>query len=180
METNLSNRIQATLLAIFTVGLVLLAVWNFRQESEYPQLQDGVWWSEAPNGSGLIAEKVLPKLDIRYDGHEYRRDVNPFGLIEFLFRKGAHLFVYGVLAASAALALRQFRLRQPAVAGLALTAVLIVATLDEWNQRYSQARTPAYQDVLVDLTGGAISLLVCSEALRLYKRLHSRRSGYEI
>lgn len=68
METNLSNRIQATLLAIFTVGLVLLAVWNFRQESEYPQLQDGVWWSEAPNGSGLIAEKVLPKSPAQRSG----------------------------------------------------------------------------------------------------------------
>ena len=32
METNLSNRLQATLLAVATVGLVLLAVLNFRQE----------------------------------------------------------------------------------------------------------------------------------------------------
>ncbi len=60
MEGNVANRIQATLLAVFTVGLALLAVLNFRQESQYPQLEDGVWWNEAPNGVGLIAEKVLP------------------------------------------------------------------------------------------------------------------------
>jgi hypothetical protein len=60
METNLSNRLQAMLLAVFTAGLVLLAVWNFRQEGAWQQLDDGVWWSEAPNGSGLIAQRVLP------------------------------------------------------------------------------------------------------------------------
>jgi PAS domain S-box-containing protein len=60
METNLSNRIQAILLALATVGLVLLAVLNFRQEARFQQPDDQVWWSEAPNGEGLIALRVLP------------------------------------------------------------------------------------------------------------------------
>src|ERR1700744_2968188 len=60
METNLSNRLQAMLLAVFTAGLVLLAVWNFRQEGVWAQPDDGVWWGEAPGGSGLIAQRVLP------------------------------------------------------------------------------------------------------------------------
>src|SRR5215469_8690696 len=58
METNLSNRIQAILLALATVGLVLLAVLNFRQESQFQQPDDQVWWREAPGG--LTAIKVLP------------------------------------------------------------------------------------------------------------------------
>jgi two-component system, NtrC family, sensor kinase len=62
METNLSNRLQATLLAILTMGLVLLAAWNLVQEAESRNQQpdDGVWWSEAAGGTGLIADKVLP------------------------------------------------------------------------------------------------------------------------
>ncbi len=60
METGLFNRLQATLLAVATVGLVFLAVLNFRQESRFQQPFDGVWWSEAPSGNGLLAEKVLP------------------------------------------------------------------------------------------------------------------------
>jgi len=60
METNLSNRLQAMLLAVFTAALVLLAVWNFRQEGTFSQPDDGVWWSEAPSGAGLIAQRVLP------------------------------------------------------------------------------------------------------------------------
>src|ERR1035437_1427691 len=59
METNLTNRLQATLLAVATAGLVLLAVLNFRQESHFPQPDDGVWWSETPTGIGLVADKVL-------------------------------------------------------------------------------------------------------------------------
>src|SRR5258708_1188075 len=60
METSLFNRLQATLLAVATVGLVFLAVLNFRQETQFQQPDDGVWWTEATNGSGLLAEKVLP------------------------------------------------------------------------------------------------------------------------
>ena len=60
METGLFNRLQATLLAVATVGLVLLAVWNFQQELHFQQPDDGIWWSEAPGGNGLIADKVLP------------------------------------------------------------------------------------------------------------------------
>jgi len=58
METNILNRLQATLLAIATVGLVMLAVWNFRQEGQFPLPNDGVWWSEA--AGGLVADEVLP------------------------------------------------------------------------------------------------------------------------
>ncbi len=60
METSLFNRLQATLLAVATVGLVFLAVLNFRQESQFQQPDDGVWWTESPSRTGLLAEKVLP------------------------------------------------------------------------------------------------------------------------
>ena len=58
MEASLFNRLQATLLALATVGLVLLAVLNFRQENRVQQPYDGVWWAEAQGG--LVATKVLP------------------------------------------------------------------------------------------------------------------------
>ncbi len=62
METNLSNRLQATLLAVMTVGLMLLAGWNLMQDAAVRNQQpdDGVWWSEAADGTGLVADKVLP------------------------------------------------------------------------------------------------------------------------
>ena len=60
METSLFNRLQATLLAVATAGLVFLAVLNFRQESHFQQPRDGVWWSEAAGNAGLVAQRVLP------------------------------------------------------------------------------------------------------------------------
>jgi PAS domain S-box-containing protein len=58
METSLFNRLQATVLALATLGLFLLAVLNFRQEAQFQQPDDGVWWHEVKGG--LQADKVLP------------------------------------------------------------------------------------------------------------------------
>ena len=58
METSVLNRLQATVLAVATAGLIVLAVLNLRQESEFQQPDDGVWWREVQGG--LEAVKVLP------------------------------------------------------------------------------------------------------------------------
>jgi PAS domain S-box-containing protein len=60
METSFIDRLQLTLLAVVTAGLVVLAGMNFWQERHSQQPDDGVWWREAAGGSGLIADKVLP------------------------------------------------------------------------------------------------------------------------
>jgi two-component system, NtrC family, sensor kinase len=60
MDSSLFNRLQATLLALATAGLMLLAVLNFRQERRFQQPDDGVWWSEV--AGGLRAQRVLPDM----------------------------------------------------------------------------------------------------------------------
>jgi PAS domain S-box-containing protein len=60
METSLSNRFQAILLALATLGLVLLAIFNYHQEQQFQQPDDGVWWREV--AGGLEAQKVLPEM----------------------------------------------------------------------------------------------------------------------
>src|SRR5580658_6800085 len=61
METNLYNRVVATLLAIATVALVLFAIFNLQQEGTYQQPDDGVVWTEAQSRvlPGLIAVRVI-------------------------------------------------------------------------------------------------------------------------
>ncbi len=58
MDRSFFNRLQATLLAVATVGVFLLAAFNLVEERQYQQPVDGVWWREAPGG--LLADKVLP------------------------------------------------------------------------------------------------------------------------
>jgi len=60
METSLLNRLQATLLAVATAALFLLAVMNLRQEGQFQQPDDGVWWHEVVGG--LQADRVLPGM----------------------------------------------------------------------------------------------------------------------
>ncbi|MGA7340948.1 MAG: ATP-binding protein [Terracidiphilus sp.] len=59
METSLLNRAQATLLALATAALFVLAILNLHQERQIPQRDDdGVWWREV--AGGLQADKVIP------------------------------------------------------------------------------------------------------------------------
>jgi len=58
MDKSLLNRVQATLMALATAALFVLAVLNFLQEREFQQPTDGVWWHEVRGG--LIADRVLP------------------------------------------------------------------------------------------------------------------------
>ena len=51
MDKSLLNRVQATLLALATAALFVLAVFNLQQEREFPQPTDGVWWHEVARGS---------------------------------------------------------------------------------------------------------------------------------
>ena len=58
MDKSLLNRVQATLLALATAALFVLAIFNLLQEREFQQPDDGVWWHEAHGG--LIADRVIP------------------------------------------------------------------------------------------------------------------------
>jgi len=99
METGLSNRLQAMLLAVVTVGLFVLAVMNFRQEFQVQQPDDGVWWSESASG-GLVAEKVLPNSPGARAGLRSRdllTEVNgkPMHVLPDLVRQLYYTSIYG-------------------------------------------------------------------------------------
>ncbi len=79
METSLFNRLQATLLAVATAGLFLLAILNLRQERQFQQPDDGVWWREVQGGAGLEAVKVIPDMPGQRAGiqvHDLLTEVN--------------------------------------------------------------------------------------------------------
>jgi two-component system NtrC family sensor kinase len=101
METNLLNRLQATLLAIATAALVVLAVMNMRQERQVQVPDDGVWWHEA--GGGLTADRVLPHMPGQLAGiqvHDLLTGVNgrpvrsDADLERELYRTGPYLPIY--------------------------------------------------------------------------------------
>ena len=60
METRFNSRVQAILLAIATAVLFVLAALNLRDERNWQQPDDGVWWREA--SGGLEAQRILPGM----------------------------------------------------------------------------------------------------------------------
>lgn len=98
METNLVNRLQATCLAVATVVLVLLAIWNLGQERQFQQPNDGVWWTEAP--SGLVALEVTADSPGKRAGIQTRDvlsavDDTPVVRLADLERALYHTGIYG-------------------------------------------------------------------------------------
>jgi len=100
MERSLFNRIEATLLAVATAGLFVLAALNLRQEAHFQQPDDGVWWREVAGGGGLEAEKVLPGMPGQLAGiqaHDLLTEVNdaPIARVADLARALYHAGSYG-------------------------------------------------------------------------------------
>jgi VanZ family protein len=87
--------------------------------------------------------------------------------LHFAVRKGGHVFEYGVLAV---LTFRALQLSAAFSLGrataLVLGLVLAVASADETHQAMSQARTGSPWDVVLDLAGGAMALVLLAALLR--------------
>ena len=80
-----------------------------------------------------------------------------------LIRKLAHLTEYAILGFLAFRALLNLRRRSSQLIGAIAAAfvVIIVATLDEFNQSFNPARTGSSVDVLIDVSGGLTVILLC-------------------
>lgn len=81
--------------------------------------------------------------------------------LSFFERKAAHMFLYFVLMGLLLFALHGLfhKYARKAVSAFGLCAIL--AVLDELHQRFVPGRSCELRDVAVDLTGGAICLLLC-------------------
>lgn len=106
--------------------------------------------------------RCLPDITIKYRYTTVNSHSNPYKFIEFLFRKGAHLFVYATFAAIFFMFVRSFNTRRvfrPIL--VTLLVVIVVPAVDEWNQLRSEHRTGNTTDILLDFTGGCIGLSIC-------------------
>jgi VanZ family protein len=101
-----------------------------------------------------------------------------YRLLHFLIRKAAHLTEYAILAC---LLLRAFRAGAAETwywrwATLSLVLVVIHAGLDEYHQAYTQYRTGAVADSVLDMSGGLIALALLWLKRRKPVDLHRHRS----
>jgi VanZ family protein len=150
---------------LFVIGWIalifILSSETYKEQSIQPTLHRTI--------TENTAKEVLPDVNFDYDDIDYSSKRNPFQLIEFVFRKSAHLFIYAVLAIAGAITIK---LKENLIRRwlMPLLLVVVIASLDELNQRMTPGRTPNPQDVLVDLIGGCIGTLVYLASSYLYRR----------
>lgn len=143
--------------ALFAGWLWLL--FTFSSQS-YEQQSIQPWLRRTFNMKQLIS--LLPDMTITYRAKTMHSHTNPYQFVEFLFRKGAHLFVYAMLAAILFMLIRSFNpKRWRRAIAVTLVAALAVPAMDEWNQLSSENRTGNVTDVWLDFAGGCAGILVC-------------------
>ena len=101
--------------------------------------------------------ELLSRMEFLYAGDWLTRE--PYILIQFIIRKAAHLFFYGVLAFL--VVYQQLLVHENAVMafGRALIIVVLVASADEGIQYLHEDRTGLVEDVVLNISGSVFALL---------------------
>lgn len=107
-------------------------------------------------------------------------DISPEALAEihFFTRKLAHVSEYAILAMLSWRALRggtSLRMRMSILRVAILTACAIFAAGDEFHQSFIASRTSAAGDVMIDICGALLGLMIC----RAFAARRSRQSHRE-
>src|SRR5262245_54962911 len=87
------------------------------------------------------------------------------GSILFVIRKCAHVSEYAILALLFWRALRSGptpRMKMSSLFGAVLLGCALVAAGDEFHQSFVTSRTSSVRDVLLDIAGALIGLLICA------------------
>ncbi|WJY26201.1 VanZ family protein [Sporosarcina trichiuri] len=155
------KKLVALLLIGIIAGLFISSSQTYDQQTIVPDLERLL--PDRP------LEGPLSKLEIPYWGKTISvEERGYYYFLEFLIRKAAHFFTFGVLAAVLYWLLPKMRLRF----FLALLLSFAAASADEFHQSLTGGRTATWQDVALDLSGAIVFLTV----IRLFTPRRTRRT----
>jgi VanZ family protein len=84
--------------------------------------------------------------------------------VQFLLRKGAHITEYAILAMllwRASRAGTGLTMKMPIAFAVTLLGCAIFAASDEFHQGFVPSRTSSFHDVMIDICGALIGLIIC-------------------
>jgi VanZ family protein len=88
---------------------------------------------------------------------------NPNDSVDFIIKKAAHLGEYGILAVLVWRAFSQtLKERERWHPWVIVALCAVYATSDEFHQHFVPGREPSPRDVLIDIAGASVALLVVS------------------
>ena len=142
-------------------GLFISSSQTYEQQTIVPQLE-----RLFPNEP---FKEPLSKLEIPYWGITVSvEERGYYYFLEFLARKSAHFFTFGALAAVLYWLLPKWKIRF----FLALLFTFFAASADEFHQSLTGGRTATWEDVVLDMSGAVIFLLI----IQLVVSRRSRRT----
>lgn len=140
--------------------LVILALYfsssmTYKQQTTVPLLERVL---ASKPGLGLIAKIHInyapgEVISVQTDGY--------FRTVEFFIRKAAHFGSYFLMA------LFTYRALWGRINPVWLRVVFVplacggAAALDEWHQSFTGGRSPMVQDVILDMAGATVAVLIC-------------------
>ncbi|WP_152910802.1 VanZ family protein [Niallia sp. MER TA 168] len=146
----------ASMLVIFFISHM-----PYQEQDIKPFLRDKVDLSNVP----------LPSIQFEYDGQLVSTDADPYGFIEFLFRKAGHVIGYCLLSLLLFITLMHTRIERKWVYVISGALALLYAISDEWHQSFVPGRTGHWQDaIIIDGMGVVLGLLVGYICTSLIKR----------
>lgn len=123
---------------------------------------------------------TFPNINIHYAHKIYSLQNNPYGFIEFIFRKCAHVFVYSILTILGHLLFFIYWKRNINSYIFPLGLIFVIACIDETMQKYSLNRSSSPYDVLLDFSAGCLSLLLVIYMRWLLNKQGSKKSSSHI
>ena len=138
---------------LFVLAILLLLFFSsgqtYEQQTMVPSLKE--WLPNKP------LEGVLSMLQIPYWGITVSvEERGYYYFVEFLLRKAAHFFTFGLLAVSIYFVLPASRFR----IFFALLGTAVIAIGDEYHQSLTGGRTASWYDVLLDTAGAFFCLMI--------------------
>ncbi|RXT02870.1 VanZ family protein [Ammoniphilus sp. CFH 90114] len=141
------------------IPVVLWMAIIFWFSSEPYSNQDLRPWLKQNVPEAALKER-LQHVRVNYNGSEISIQTKGVqGFLEFFIRKGAHIFVFAVLAFLVYWALTLTWRTEKYNFWIAFIVSLIYAMLDEWHQSFNPERTAKWADVGIDAVGIVFGLL---------------------
>lgn len=154
-------------LIILLILLTLLFISSgqtYEQQSLIPMLQK--WLPNKP------FEDALSFLKIPYWGIIVSvEERGYYYFVEFLLRKSAHFFTFALIA----LFIYSILPKKSSRFTIAALLTLLIALGDEYRQSLTGGRTPAMQDVLLDMAGAITALLLVLISSKITRRKRNMR-----
>jgi len=149
-------------LAIIAIGVVaFLSKMPYEQQTIVPELRTIL--EDKP------FEEQLSHIKLTYwDRSISVEESGYFYFVEFLIRKFAHFFGFGMIGVIFFMLFRRLNWEFPSL--YAVASVFVIACFDELRQRFTPGRTGIFNDVIID-TAGAITCILLIKIYFLCKTL---------